>query len=108
MEKYGKTTMTINPVLKARIVDALRNVKNAFDDRADLAGKVMEKKVPITHFLAIERIKAQYDPVISDLKLAMLCGTCDFVFSAGDFGYTPDQNRALNALGDAIFDLKNT
>ena len=99
--------MKKNPNLRKRLLDAFARVRDAFSGN-DTDMLVWNRKMPFDNFIAIRRIVdflSEGNP--PDVRLLMLCGACDFAFTAGNFGYTVDQNLALNSLDDAICEMKS-
>ena len=96
----------IDPKLKEDIVQAFHAMLNVFDidKSAELAGV---GKMPLAHYLFLRRMYDLDIDKMNDCQLAMVCGMFDITFSAGDYGYSKDQNLAINNLGDLIFDLSH-
>lgn len=65
-------------------------------------------KIPNTHFIFLQRLFfIKNVKELSNDRILMLLGAFDFVFTAGDYGYTREQNLAINDMNDFIFDLKH-
>lgn len=100
-----KTKKTLlNSKLKKQLIFNFEQIKNVFNEE-----ELIEKigKIPINHYLVLHRIfRTKFDK-LSDARLIMLSGIFDFTFSAGDYGYTQEQNIAINTLNDTICELKD-
>ena len=102
------TVSCIEPGLRDEICASLRDVRDAFGDKDDISRRIGERTMPVDHWLAIPRIEDSLKSSMADSKILMLCGVCDFAFTAGEFGYTNDQYCAINRLGDAICELERS
>jgi hypothetical protein len=84
---------------RAEIVRKMKKVVKVFP--------VLSPDMKAEHFLAIDRLRHTDFDKITDVRLIMLCGAHDCAFSAGCYGYTAEQNMALNDLEDSLCDLRN-
>jgi len=89
------------------LIDRINQVGKAFTKDDELFNKVMNKRVPLSHFLVIDRIHRRNFNSLKDIELIMFCGVFDSTFSAGDYGYNQTQCISINKLNDFIFSLKN-
>jgi len=99
-----KTKKTLlNSKLKKQLIFEFKQLKDIFNEE-----KLIEKigRIPVKHYLLLHKIFRTNFDKISDTKLIMLCGIFDFVFCAGDYGYTSEQNIAINSINDKICELK--
>lgn len=62
----------------------------------------------LSHYMMINRIGHTDLESLSDVNLVLMCGMFEFAFPSGDYGYTKEQNKAIESLGDAIAELKQS
>ena len=100
MTKTENEKSILKKDLRAEIVRKMKRIVEVFPE-LDPTG------MKIDHFLAIYRLKHTDLDTISDIRLIMLCGAQDHAFMPGSYGYTADQNMALNDLEDSLCELRN-
>lgn len=100
MTKTENEKSILKKDFRAEIVRKMKRIVEVFP-------KLNPRSMKIEHLLMIYRLKHTDFDTISDIQLIMLCGVQDHVFTPGIYGYTAEQNMALNDLEDSLCELRN-
>ena len=90
---------------RARLARRFRKVLKAFP--RNVAGKT-GLALRHRHAEIMDRLRNTDFRKISNTEMAALCRAVDAAFPAGDFGFSKEQNIAVNGMLDEIFDALKT
>ena len=94
---------TIDEHKRAELVNGFRKLVDAFNDEDACFDKVAPEHMRPEHYKFILDLMKVDVVNVDDARLYELCKEFDATFVVGDYGYTAEQNRAINNLVDLVF-----
>lgn len=91
--------------LRNRIIEKFKRIQDIFDNNT-ITDRLYHG-LPTSQYIILHRIIETKLHKCSDMKLIWLAAQSDFCFTAGDHGYTQEENIAINELNDLFCELRN-
>lgn len=95
----------INANTRAELVNRLQRVVDAFNDEDACFDKISPEHMPPDHYAFVKSLIGVNIGKLKSARLRELCRQFDIAFVAGDYGYTAEQNSAVNELADIVYDV---